>query len=90
MSSTIELLLRRTFRGRTKVRTSPQQGLLQPIGVRDKIVPRLMRALNPAGLDVGCNRLAPLALAGKDKPFAVGAERRPPIRVPQVDAKCSK
>ena len=62
----------------------PQQGLLRPVGVRDKMVQRLMRALNPAGLDAGCNRLDALALAGKDKPFAVGAKWRPPIRVPQA------
>jgi hypothetical protein len=48
------------------------------------MVQRLMRALNPAGLDAGCNRLDALALAGKHKPFAVGAKRRPPICVPQA------
>ena len=70
-------------RGQNKGSNLPQQGLLRPIGVRDKMMQRLMRALNPAGLDAGCNRLDALALAGKDKPLAIGAKRRPPIRVPQ-------
>src|SRR5208283_5248837 len=61
----------------------PQQGFLRPVGIGDKMVQRLMRALDPAGFDAGRYRLDALALAGKNEPRTVGAKWRPPIRVPQ-------
>src|SRR6516165_835086 len=70
--------------GENKGSNLPQQVLLRPVGVGDKMVQRLMRALNAAGLDAGCYRLNALALARKDEPRTVRAKRRAPIRMPQV------
>ena len=61
----------------------PQQILLRPVGVGDKMVQRLMRALDAAGFDAGRYRLNALSIAGKNEPRTVGAKWRPPIRVPQ-------
>ena len=54
------------------------------------MVQRLMRALNPAALERGLNRLDALALAGKNKPLqgAINGARR--SACPKLDAKCSK
>src|SRR5580704_8475686 len=69
--------------GKSKGSNLPQQVLLRPVGVGDKMVQRLMRALDAAGLDAGRYRLHALPLAGKNEPRTVGAKWRPPIRVPQ-------
>jgi hypothetical protein len=61
----------------------PQQILLRPVGVGDKMVQRLMRALDAAGFDAGRYRLDALSIAGKNEPGTVGTKWRPPIRVPQ-------
>ena len=54
--------------GKSKGSNLPQQALLRPVGVGDKMVQRLMRALDAAGLDAGRYRLDALPLAGKNKP----------------------
>jgi hypothetical protein len=46
----------------------PQQILLRPVGVGDKMVQRLMCALNAAGFDAGRYRLETLSIAGKNEP----------------------
>jgi hypothetical protein len=69
--------------GKNKGSNPPQQILLRPVGVGDKMVQRLMRALDAAGLDASRYRLDALALARKNKPRTVGAKWRSPIRVPK-------
>ncbi len=72
------------FDGRkNKGSNASQQILLRPVGVGDKMVQRLMCALDPARLDAGRYRLDAFSLAGKNEPHTVGAKRRTPIRVPQ-------
>src|ERR1700735_3819039 len=70
--------------GKNKGPTASQQILLRPVGVGDKMMQRLMRALNAAGFDAGRHRLPALPIAGKNEPRTVGADRRTPIRVPQA------
>ena len=62
----------------------PQQILLRPVGVGDKMVQRLMRALDAVGFDAGRYRFDALTIAGENEPRTVGAKWRPPIRVPQA------
>src|SRR5208283_2246940 len=69
--------------GKNKGSNPSQQVLLRPVGVGDKMVQRLMRALDAAGLDPGGHRLDALSLAGKNEPCTVRPKWRPPIRVPQ-------
>ena len=46
----------------------PQQILLRPVGVGDKMAQRLMRALDTAGFDARRYRLDALPIAGKNEP----------------------
>jgi hypothetical protein len=70
--------------GENKGSNLPQQVPLRPVGVGDKMVQRLMRTLDAAGLDAGRYRLNALALARKNEPRTKRAKRRAPIRMPQV------
>ena len=59
-------------RGNNKGSNPSQQVFLRPVRVGDKVVQRLMRALDPAGFDTGSYRLDALSLAGENQPRTVG------------------